>query len=578
MKNNSLIRLNVLALAVLLCLLQSNLYAQITFAHDWAIRYNGGNVDDPKSICTDVRSNIYTTGYFEDSINMDAVLGRELLSNGLRDGYVNKLDSSGNPIWSLAIGGSSLDQCENIAYDGSSSLYVSGTFTGTVDFDPGPGVFNLTSAGQYDAFLIKLDTNGVFSWALSWGTWSNETGGKILIGSTTEVYMIGSFTFSVMDLDPSSGVQNTGSGGGTFIVKLTSSGSFVWGGDYTTSFFTSAALDGNGFIYLTGSCQGSTCDMDPGLSIINYATANNSNDIYLIKMNTNNGNYVWHRTIGNTGIDHAQNVGIDISGNVYITGIFMGNLDFNPGPGSFILNAGPNIDAFLCRIDPAGNFIDAVSLVSSTTDIEYCYSVQDIDGYFYLMGSFANTVDFDPGPLNYSLTSQYGGYDLYYMCLDSALNFQWASAMDGFGDQISRAFCLDPQGNIVSTHPLNGEIDTDLGIGTDSLFEFSNNDIFVTRMTRTVPLTTEIEAQPQTAFSIYPVPSSSVLHISFTNPQPISALHFYNINGKEVSISWSAAGQDEVVIYLDELVSGIYFIVCESENKIFSKKVIVNKD
>lgn len=574
MKSKLLSRIKVFAIAVYSAVLPLNIAAQNTFTHDWAIGYYGFNVDVPTSICTDVRSNIYSVGYFEDSIDMDTVAAdRELWSHGLRDGYINKLDSSGNPIWSLPIGGSSLDQCQYIAYDGSSSLYISGTFNGTVDFDPGPGVYNLTAAGGYDAFLLKLDTNGIFNWAVNWGASSAEFGGQILIGSASEIYMIGTFG-SAIDLDPGSGVQmTTTSSAGTFIVKLTSSGTFVWGGNYTASSFSSAALDGNGFIYLAGTCQGANCDMDPGAGTINFSTANNTQDIYVIKI-TINGSYIWHRTIGNTSTNQAHSVGVDIRGNVYLTGIFLGNLDFDPGPGSFMMNAGFTIDAFLCRLDTAGNFINAISLVSSTGDIERCYALQDSDGYFYLMGNFADAVDFNPSAAAYTLTSQTSTLDFYYMCMDSACNFMWASAMAGSGNQVTGAFCFDPQGNIISTHPLTGNIDADMGAGTDMLGEYNNTDIFVARMRRTVPLSADVkEVQLETTFRAYPIPCSSVLHIAFDHPQRIQAIHIFNLTGEQINVFWSAT-QSEAIVSTGELPFGIYIVVCESEYGVFRQKVI----
>ncbi|HWV30382.1 MAG TPA: hypothetical protein VN038_12035, partial [Dyadobacter sp.] len=37
--------------------------------------------------------------------------------------------------------------------DASKNVYVTGVFQGTVDFNPGPGVFNLTSAGSHDMYV-----------------------------------------------------------------------------------------------------------------------------------------------------------------------------------------------------------------------------------------------------------------------------------------------------------------------------------------------------------------------------------------------------------------------------------------
>src|SRR5438093_66577 len=72
-------------------------------------------------------------------------------------------------VWARQLGGSDLDQGNGIAVDGAGAIYTVGAFNDTADFDPGPGVFNLTSAGSSDAFVSKLDSAGNLIWALQLG-------------------------------------------------------------------------------------------------------------------------------------------------------------------------------------------------------------------------------------------------------------------------------------------------------------------------------------------------------------------------------------------------------------------------
>src|SRR5678815_2668631 len=71
--------------------------------------------------------------------------------------------------WAKSMGGISYDDGYELVLDASRNVYITGDFSGTVDFDPGVGTYELTSAGDYNIFISKLDTNGNFIWAKGTG-------------------------------------------------------------------------------------------------------------------------------------------------------------------------------------------------------------------------------------------------------------------------------------------------------------------------------------------------------------------------------------------------------------------------
>ena len=71
--------------------------------------------------------------------------------------------------WAKQLGGTSHDKGWSIAVDTSGNVYTAGYFQGTADFDPGTGTFNMSSAGQSDIFVSKLDASGNFLWAKQLG-------------------------------------------------------------------------------------------------------------------------------------------------------------------------------------------------------------------------------------------------------------------------------------------------------------------------------------------------------------------------------------------------------------------------
>jgi hypothetical protein len=78
-----------------------------------------------------------------------------------------------------------------LAVDGAGAVYLTGSFSGTLSFNPAGGA-NLTSAGGNDIFVTKLDTNGAFQWAVSAGGTGDDSGNAIAVDSFGDVYVTGS--------------------------------------------------------------------------------------------------------------------------------------------------------------------------------------------------------------------------------------------------------------------------------------------------------------------------------------------------------------------------------------------------
>ncbi|MDQ3073975.1 MAG: SBBP repeat-containing protein, partial [Bacteroidota bacterium] len=72
--------------------------------------------------------------------------------------------------WASAIGSTGNDYGRAVTTDANGNLYTAGFFTGTVDFDPGSGTANLTSAGGLDVFIYKTNPSGALIWAHSIGS------------------------------------------------------------------------------------------------------------------------------------------------------------------------------------------------------------------------------------------------------------------------------------------------------------------------------------------------------------------------------------------------------------------------
>ena len=414
-----------------------------------ALAMGGTGSDQPRNMAVDTNGNIYTVGRFRNTADFDpgpAVFN--LTSAGGNDIFISKLDSSGNFIWARAMAGPGFDQIWDVAPDEDGNVYVAGSFTNTVDFDPGPGVFNLTVTGNQDVFVAKLDSAGDLIWAGVLGGSGAEQPRGMALDADGNVYTVGRLQSAVADFDPGSGVFNLISAGGNdiFISKLDSDGDFLWAvvlGDTGQDQASGIAVDGNGDIYTTGSFSG-IVDFDPGPGA-SVLTSTGANDVFVSKLDSA-GNFLGAVRMGGSGADIGFDIEVDAGGNVITVGGFRDTADFDPGPGIFNLISAGNQDIFISRLDSDGSFLGAVSIGGPGGD-NARRATLDTDANIYVAGQFSGTVDFDPGLATASLTSA-GGTDAFVLKTDAAGNFVWVGAMGGPNSETPVGLELDGSRNL----------------------------------------------------------------------------------------------------------------------------------
>jgi len=129
--------------------------------------------------------------------------------------------------WAKVFGGTSNEVGWSTSVDAVGNVHTVGTFSGTVDFDSGPGVSNLTASGD-DIFVSKLDGSGNFIWARRIGGGGVDQGFSVISDANGDIYTTGHFS-GVVDFDPGIATYTLGSAvGGIFILKLDAAGNFVW--------------------------------------------------------------------------------------------------------------------------------------------------------------------------------------------------------------------------------------------------------------------------------------------------------------------------------------------------------------
>lgn len=241
----------------------------------------------------------------------------------------------------------------------SGDLVVVGTFTGTVDFDPGSSTYNLSSSGtSSNIFIAKYKNSGSFSFAKQIGNMFTETLYDMAIDGSNYIVISGKIS-GVVDMNPGIATNSIGSSGTTtaFIARYSSTGTFSWAKTFNGNInFTSLAAGNSNKIITTGHYQG-TRDFNPGSSVNNLTSASGSTDVFVATYSSS-GNYTWAESIGNaSSTERSFDVRVDETyGYIFVVGIFKGTMNFSTSSSAsynFTSNAG-NSDMYVWKLNEWG--------------------------------------------------------------------------------------------------------------------------------------------------------------------------------------------------------------------------------
>ena len=395
----------------------------------WAKSIGSVGWEDAFGMTIDNAGNVYVTGYFDGSVDFDPGNGYYYLyAQGGGDIFVLKLNSSGNFVWAERMGGNHFNAGYAITADNNNNIYVTGLFYETAYFSSDSLIPGLTSAGDRDVFVAKLNSNGHLIWAKGFGGSNKDYANSIAVDNAGNVYTTGVFN-GTADFDPGTGAYNLTSKGhdDVFVSKLNSSGNLVWAKALGGSLYDmgySIAVDNAGSVYTTGFFT-DTADFDPGSGTYNL-TSTGSYEVFVSKLNSS-GNFAWARKTGGPNSDKGYSVAVDDAGHIYTTGYFNGTASF--GQSSTTLTSAGGKDIFIQEFDTTGNIVWAKNFGGSSDDVSW-YISTDNAGNIYNLGVFQGLVNFDPGNGTSNLISS-GGYDIFIQKINMyALGYNSTSPSD----------------------------------------------------------------------------------------------------------------------------------------------------
>lgn len=534
---------------------------------EWVFTNSGKETQSNSVLAVDELENVYITGTFEEVVDFDPGAGDMSVADfpSRPDMFLQKVNSNGELIWIKTFTGWGDAEPADITIDKNGNLYILGALNGETDFDPGDAVFNVESENVNDGFVLKLTSDGEFLWVKMFNGYDNMSTYSICVAHDF-IYTVGAFK-GTFDFDPGEDVYDLSAVDhfDPFIHKMTIDGDFIWAktyGDEVHCFDIDVDREKN--VYVVGGFRG-LVDFNLAADEVSELNCDNILDVYVLKLDEF-GDFLWAKSMPGDGNDAAKAVLVDNTDEIFISGNFFDDIDFDMGDGEEIVESLGNWDGFIEKIDGEGNMIWVYPY--GGTGKQYSEDLAtDNQGNVYTVGSYNGGFDIDIGPEEYFLGAT-GPSNVYYLALDGDLGtFNWAARIAGVCNA-SDSWSIDISDNnqIYSTGYFDGYMEFDEEHGISPIYGIDDKEIFVLKFGSNV----SINEIPMDAFEIYPTVVEDYISI---NTETIYTFDLLSLNGQTIL---HGSGNGNKQISLAHLGSGVYLLRLVAGEQSTTVKIVKN--
>jgi hypothetical protein len=245
--------------------------------------------------------------------------------------YVVKTDADGDTTWTWRYGGELYAYAYDVEQTPDSGFVVFGK-TGGPDFD------------DYDAYLIRLDTDGDMLWTQVYGAHDDQEGFDVELTSDGGYVLTGQ-TGTCPDYD-------------AYLIKVDANGDSLWGQTYGDS------------LLQIGYSLRPTSDGGYIIGGITYSTSSGLPDAYIVKTNSV-GDALWIRSYGGDMDDYVYSVWQTLEGSYIAAGYY---------------GLPRDVDIYFLKLDANGDTLWTRTYGGTCFDIAYSV-VQAADNSYLMAGS-----------------------------------------------------------------------------------------------------------------------------------------------------------------------------------------------
>ncbi len=343
----------------------------------WVSTAGGSSSDYNYGAYTDAQGNTYVTGKFK-SDPMDFGNGVSISTSGNYDIYVAKYDANGVAQWAVdagSPGSSSPDEGRAVTVDANGYVYVTGAFFGTAYFS---ATDSLVSTGNFDIFIAKYDNDGNFIWAKqAYSAGGNQDKGTgIVTDADGNVYVTGYWGDDMGDtlFYDGTAVLNGIGDRDMFVMKIDGDGNFQWavtGGNIYKEEAKAIDVDEDGNVYVTGHYDDTTGVF--GSTTLPYV---DDNEVFIIKLDGSNGNYLWAKGLVGNGKDGGNAIEASVeqgpdNGIVLVAGYFNDDIAYDANT----MTSFGDDDILLSAFDKDGSFLGMAQFGGDGEDKAYAVNL-----------------------------------------------------------------------------------------------------------------------------------------------------------------------------------------------------------
>ncbi len=406
----------------------------------WSTYFGGTSADQGLATGLDGLGNVFMGGITSSSSGVATAGAHQGTYGGtpFNDAFISKFDYNGLRVWSTYFGGTNDDQLFDLATDGSGNIFFTGTTSSTGAISTA-GAYQVSNAGNADAFIGKLNAAGVLQWSTYYGGTQSDSGRSLFINGTN-LYVAGS-TSSTTGI-ATAGAHITAFTGGAsdgFLAQFSTAGSLNWAtyfGGTLADIFYGVAVNSSGNVYAAGTTNSSAGISTAGA---HQTSLGGNNDAMMVSF-TAAGTLLWGTYMGGILADNVLSLSIDVTDKLLLTGQTYSSSGI-ASAGAYDTVLSGSSDGFVALFTSAGSRIWSTYVGGNVVDQCY-FSGFDSAGNVYAGGHTSSTSGLATAS---SAQSSYGGgaADAFISQFNSAGTVQWITYLGGTGDDYGRSGSVD---------------------------------------------------------------------------------------------------------------------------------------